>query len=186
MKVIDEEARKPVSREELTGGGGEGGSGNDAKGLGAGGHQVSWRHWMRGGTSGGVRGSSGDCSGGVLARAAGTAWGCWGGKVGLRSNCGGCCHGDGSVDDGEAQDAVAGSWRAALGSGVIDVEGGGGRAWCTGQRWFRWAYGGGDDVVVCMREEVAQATSPVEGGSRAWVWMASLIPQAILLPSLAR
>jgi hypothetical protein len=47
-------------------------------------------------------------------------------------------------------------------------------------------YGDGEDVVVCVWEEVAEATSPVEGGSRAQANMASLIPRATLLPSLAR
>jgi hypothetical protein len=61
-------------------GGVEGGSGNDAKGPGVCGHRVSWWHWMRGGTGGGGRGSSGDCDGGVLAGAAGAAQGCWGGS----------------------------------------------------------------------------------------------------------
>jgi hypothetical protein len=130
--------------------GGGGGSGNDAKGPGACGHHVSWWRWMRGGTGGGDRGRSGDCGGGDLAGAAGAARGCWGGMDGLRSTCGGCSRGNGSVDEGEAQDAVAGSWRAALGSGVVDIEGGGRRAWGTGRRWFRWTYCGGEDAIVCM------------------------------------
>jgi hypothetical protein len=118
---------------------------------------------MRGGTGGGDRGSPGVSVGGIFAGASWLAPGCWNGVGGWQSNRGGCSRGDGSVNEWEAQDAVAGSWRAALGSSVVDVEGGSGRAWSTGRRGFRWAYGGGDDVVVCMREEVAQATSPVEG-----------------------
>jgi hypothetical protein len=155
------EAMEPASRGGLKGGGG---SGNDAKGLGACGHRVSWRRRKRGG--GGDRGSSGASGGGVLAGASGSARGCWDGVDGLRITRGGCSRGDGSVNEGEAQDAVSGSWRAALGSGVVDVEGRGGRAWITGWRWFRWVYGGGEDVVISVWEEVVQATSPVEGGSR--------------------
>jgi hypothetical protein len=49
---------------------------------------MSWRHWMRGGTGCGDRGSSGDCGDGVLAGAAGAARGCWGGMDGLRSTRG--------------------------------------------------------------------------------------------------
>jgi hypothetical protein len=38
-----------------------------------------------------------------------------------------------------------------------------------------WAYGGGEDVVICVWEEVAEATSPVEGGgSRARVKMGDI------------
>jgi hypothetical protein len=55
----------------------------------------------------------------------------WGRKGGLWSDHGGRGHGD--VDEGEAQDAVAGSWQAALGSSVIDVEGGRWGAWSTGR-----------------------------------------------------
>jgi hypothetical protein len=116
--------------------------------------------------------------------ASGAACGCWGGLVHLRCTHGGRSRSDGSVNEGEAEDAVAGSWRAALGSG--DAEGGGGRAGGTRGWGFRWAYGGREDVVVCVWEEVAEATSPVEGGSRARANMASLIPRVTLLPSLAR
>jgi hypothetical protein len=91
---------------------------------------------MQGGTGGGDRGSPGVSGGGILAGASWSVRGCWDEVDGLRSNHGGRSHGDGSVNEGEAQDAVAGSWRAAHGSGVVDVEGGGGRAWSTGRRWF--------------------------------------------------
>jgi hypothetical protein len=104
----DEEARWPGSQGGWPGG--EGGSSNDAKGSGACGHHMSWRRWMHGSTGGGDRGSSSDYGGGVLAGATGAACGCWGGIRGLRSTRGGRSRGDGSIDEGEAQEAVAGSW----------------------------------------------------------------------------
>jgi hypothetical protein len=116
---------------------------------------MSWRRRKRGGTGGGDRGSPGVSGGSVLVGASWSARGCWDEVDGWRRTCGGRSHGDGSVNEGEAQDAVAGSWQEALDSGVVDVEGGGRRAWGTGRRWFGWSYGGGEDVVVVMWEEVA-------------------------------
>jgi hypothetical protein len=101
---------------------GPGGSCNGAKGPGACCHHMGcWRQkW--GGIGSGGRGISSGCGGSVLAGLAGEAHGCWGKRGGFRSDHGGHGHGDGGVDKREAHDAVAGSWWAALGSGVIDVK----------------------------------------------------------------
>jgi hypothetical protein len=96
----------------------------------------------RGGTGGGDRGGPAAAVAVSLQGAAGAAHGCWGRKGGPRSDRGGRGQGDGSVNEGEAQDAVAGSWRAALGSSVVDVEGGCWGAWSTGRWRFQWTYSG--------------------------------------------
>jgi hypothetical protein len=91
--------------------------------------------------------------------------GCWGVDFGLRGGHGACCGGgDGCINKGETQDTAAGSGWVAFGSRVVDVEGGSGGVGDTGRWGFRRVYGGGEDVVIGMWEEVAEATSPVEWG----------------------
>jgi hypothetical protein len=69
---------------------------------------------------------------------------------GLRSTRAGRSRSDGSVNEGEAQGPIAGSWGAAVVWCFVFVDGGGARIWSTGRRWFGWLYGGGEDVVVGM------------------------------------
>jgi hypothetical protein len=59
---------------------------------------------------------------------------------------------------------AAQSVRAAFGPRVIDVGGGGEVVGGTGRWRFWWAYGGGEDVVVSVGEEVAETTPSVEWG----------------------
>jgi hypothetical protein len=54
--------------------------------------------------------------------------------------------------------------RAAFGPRVVNVGGEGGGVGGT-RRWrFWWAYGGGEDVIVSVGEEVAEATPSVKWG----------------------
>ena len=59
---------------------------------------------------------------------------------------------------------AAGSWRAAFGPWKVNVRGVGGGAGGTGGRWFWVLDGGSKDVIVGVGEEVAEASTSVEGG----------------------
>jgi hypothetical protein len=134
------------------------------EGFGARRHQMSWRRqkWGDGGGGGG-EGPSG-YGGSVLAGAAGAARGSWCELGRLRCTRGGRSRGDGSVDEWKAEEAVAGTRGSALGSSVVDVEGGRRGSWSTGWEGFRQMYGGRDEIVECMGEEMPKSTSPIERG----------------------